>query len=51
MRTVFRQERADSLVRPSVVFKFRTMTDARGDNGELLSDDLRLTRIGRLSRC
>ncbi len=48
--TVFRQERAGLRGRAFVVFKFRTMTDARGDNGELLSDDLRLTRIGRLLR-
>ncbi len=30
--------------------KFRTMTDERDENGELLSDDLRLTRFGKLLR-
>ena len=30
--------------------KFRTMTDARNSNGELLSDDERLTKIGKLLR-
>lgn len=32
------------------LFKFRTMSDARDDNGELLSDEKRITRIGRLLR-
>jgi lipopolysaccharide/colanic/teichoic acid biosynthesis glycosyltransferase len=30
--------------------KFRTMTDARNSEGELLSDDERLTKIGKLLR-
>ena len=30
--------------------KFRTMTDARNSDGELLSDDERLTKIGKLLR-
>ncbi len=32
------------------LIKFRTMTNARGKNGELLSDDERLTKYGRLLR-
>lgn len=32
------------------LYKFRTMTDARNENGELLPDDERLTRFGRLLR-
>jgi sugar transferase EpsL len=32
------------------VIKFRTMTDARGANGRLLSDDARLTSFGRWLR-
>ena len=30
--------------------KFRTMTDARDENGELLPDEIRLTRFGKLLR-
>lgn len=32
------------------LYKFRTMTDERDENGELLSDDVRLTKFGRLLR-
>lgn len=32
------------------VFKFRSMTDAKDPNGELLPDDARLTRLGRFLR-
>lgn len=32
------------------LYKFRTMTDARDENGELLPDDVRLTKFGRLLR-
>lgn len=32
------------------LMKFRSMTDARDANGELLPDDVRLTRFGRLLR-
>lgn len=32
------------------LIKFRTMTNAKGKNGELLSDDERLTKYGRLLR-
>ena len=32
------------------LYKFRTMTDARGKNGELLSDEQRMTRFGRILR-
>ena len=32
------------------LYKFRTMTDERDENGELLPDDVRLTRFGRLLR-
>ena len=34
----------------SFIYKFRTMTDERNENGELLPDDVRLTRFGRLLR-
>lgn len=32
------------------LYKFRTMTDARDENGELLSDEIRLTKFGKLLR-
>ncbi len=32
------------------VYKFRTMTDERDGNGELLSDEIRLTSFGKLLR-
>lgn len=32
------------------LYKFRTMTDARDENGELLPDDVRLTKFGRMLR-
>jgi lipopolysaccharide/colanic/teichoic acid biosynthesis glycosyltransferase len=36
--------------RPFTLFKFRTMRDTRGPNGELLDDRQRLTPLGRLLR-
>ncbi len=32
------------------MYKFRTMTDAKDENGDLLPDDVRLTRFGKLLR-
>lgn len=32
------------------MYKFRTMTDERGKDGELLPDDIRLTKFGKLLR-
>ena len=32
------------------LYKFRTMTDERDENGKLLPDDVRLTRFGKLLR-
>src|SRR5262245_35704540 len=46
----FRQERPGKEGRPFRLVKFRTMTDARGPDGELLSDEQRLTTVGRLLR-
>ena len=36
--------------KPFKMYKFRTMTDARGDDGKLLDDTHRLTSFGRLLR-
>jgi lipopolysaccharide/colanic/teichoic acid biosynthesis glycosyltransferase len=47
---IFRQERPGLGGRSFEILKFRTMTDARDQNGALLDDDVRLTRFGRLLR-
>lgn len=46
----FRQTRPGMRGRPFNMVKFRTMTDARGVNGELLPDADRLTPFGRFLR-
>lgn len=46
----FRQMRPGLHGRPFMMVKFRTMTDARGPNGELLPDAERLTAFGRFLR-
>jgi len=46
----FRPTRAGLGSRPFQVLKFRTMTDERGPDGELLPDDDRLTPLGRYMR-
>ncbi|OEZ27280.1 sugar transferase [Variovorax boronicumulans] len=46
----FRQTRPGTHGRPFNMVKFRTMTDARGADGELLSDADRLTPFGRFLR-
>ena len=47
---LFRQARPGKNEKIFSLYKFRTMTDARGENGELLPDELRLTRFGRILR-
>jgi sugar transferase EpsL len=47
---LFRQLRSGLRGRPFTILKFRTMTDARDAEGNLLSDDDRLTRLGRFLR-
>jgi carbamoyl-phosphate synthase large subunit len=47
---LFRQTRLGYEGRPFIVYKFRTMTDARDASGELLPDAERLTRLGRFLR-
>ncbi|MFS0655140.1 sugar transferase [Bacillus sp. 179-C3.3 HS] len=47
---LFRQERPGLYGRPFRLYKFRTMTDARDVNGELLPDHLRLTKTGAFIR-
>ena len=47
---LFVQERPGLRARPFRMVKFRTMTDERGPDGELLSDEVRLTSFGRFLR-
>jgi lipopolysaccharide/colanic/teichoic acid biosynthesis glycosyltransferase len=47
---LFVQERPGFLGRPFRMVKFRTMTDERGPDGELLPDEQRLTPFGKFLR-
>lgn len=47
---LFRQLRPGYRARPFYLYKFRTMRDLRDDQGELLLDEQRLTRLGQLLR-
>ncbi len=46
----FRQERPGYRGRPFALYKFRSMTNARDAQGNLLPDEQRLTRFGRFLR-
>lgn len=47
---IFHQERPGYHEKIFTLCKFRTMTDARGEKGELLPDSVRLTKFGSLLR-
>lgn len=47
---LFRQIRPGRYARPFTLLKFRTMSERRDANGDLLPDADRLTRVGRLLR-
>jgi sugar transferase EpsL len=47
---LFRQIRPGYKGKPFTVYKFRTMTEARDERGNLLSDDVRLTPFGKFLR-
>jgi lipopolysaccharide/colanic/teichoic acid biosynthesis glycosyltransferase len=47
---LFRQQRPGLGGRPFTIFKFRSMNQARGADGQLLPDAQRLTRFGRFLR-
>lgn len=47
---IFKQKRPGLHEKIFTLYKFRTMTDKKNENGELLSDDIRLTYFGRLLR-
>ena len=46
----FRQKRPGKNENIFTIYKFRTMTDKRDENGNLCSDDIRLTSFGRKLR-
>lgn len=46
----FTQVRPGLNARPFIMIKFRTMGDERDEDGELLSDGIRLTKFGRVLR-
>lgn len=47
---LFTQDRPGKDEKIFKLYKFRTMTDARDENGTLLPDDVRLTKFGKLLR-
>lgn len=47
---LFTQDRPGKDEKIFKLYKFRTMTDDRDENGNLLPDDVRLTKFGRLLR-
>ena len=47
---LFTQERPGKEEKIFKLYKFRTMTDERDENGNLLPDEVRLTRFGKLLR-
>ncbi len=47
---IFQQERTGKNGKPFKMYKFRTMTDERDGNGNLLPDEKRLTRFGTILR-
>lgn len=47
---LFRQQRPGLNEEIFTIYKFRTMTDARDENGTFLPDEVRLTRFGKVLR-
>ncbi|MDQ6960749.1 MAG: sugar transferase [Mariprofundaceae bacterium] len=47
---LFQQQRPGLHAKPFYIYKFRTMNDAHDNNGKLLPDAERLTRLGRFLR-
>lgn len=47
---LFKQQRPGKNERIFNMYKFRTMTDARDENGNLLPDEVRLTKFGKALR-
>ncbi|MBP2657825.1 MAG: UDP-galactose phosphate transferase [Firmicutes bacterium] len=47
---LFKQKRPGLNAKIFIMYKFRTMTDERDESGNLLADELRLTRFGKILR-
>lgn len=47
---IFKQERPGLHEKIFTLYKFRTMTDGKDENGNLLSDEIRLTKFGKFLR-
>lgn len=47
---IFKQKRPGKDEKIFTMYKFRTMTDERNEKGELLSDNIRLTKFGKMLR-
>ncbi|MGP1485118.1 MAG: undecaprenyl phosphate N,N'-diacetylbacillosamine 1-phosphate transferase [Campylobacter sp.] len=47
---IFRQQRPGLNGKIFTIYKFKTMSDERGSDGELLADEIRLGRFGKLIR-
>ena len=47
---LFKQKRPGLNEKSFTMYKFRTMTDEKDENGELLPDNVRLTKFGRILR-
>lgn len=47
---IFKQERPGLDEKIFTLYKFRTMTDAKDEQGNLLADEIRLTKFGKLLR-
>lgn len=47
---IFKHERPGYKGKLFTMYKFRTMTDKKDENGQLLPDHIRLTKLGRLLR-
>lgn len=47
---IYKQIRPGKNEKPFTIYKFRTMTDKKNINGELLSDQKRITKFGKILR-
>lgn len=47
---IFKQRRPGLNEKIFTMYKFRTMTAEKGENGELLADEIRLTKFGKMLR-
>ncbi|MDT2747779.1 sugar transferase [Vagococcus fluvialis] len=47
---IFKQKRPGKNNKIFIMYKFRSMTDQKDENGNLLSDEIRLTKFGKMLR-